>query len=131
MPTLPRRLPCRASRERQSSEAGVVSLELAAALPVVLLILMFCLWGILAGSLKLRCDDAARASARALARGDNELAMRAQVIGAVRHGATMQVHTSTTLVKVTVTALVPEPKILRRLVHPITVSSTVTMPRER
>lgn len=54
----------------------MVTAETAVALPVVILILAICLGALRLGADQLRCIDAARAGARAAARGDTPAAVR-------------------------------------------------------
>lgn len=60
----------RPAAERFGGDRGSVTAELAAALPVVILLLLTGLTGIDALMVKLRCLDAAAAAARAEARGE-------------------------------------------------------------
>lgn len=69
-------------------DAGMVTAELAVAIPVVVLVLVICLAGLSAAVAQVRCVDAASAGSRAAARGDSparveELARRAAPDGAV------------------------------------------------
>ncbi len=73
---------------RRARSAGMVTAELAVALPAVVLVLALCLGGISLGIDQIRCVDAARLGARALARGETsavvrDLAGRAGPSGAV------------------------------------------------
>ncbi|MEV7607179.1 TadE family type IV pilus minor pilin [Paenarthrobacter sp. NPDC089322] len=62
-------------RTRQK-ETGAVTAEFAVALPAVILLLAFLLAGGAAGITQLRLEEAARAGARALARGDSTEAVQ-------------------------------------------------------
>ncbi|GAA6527531.1 TadE family type IV pilus minor pilin [Intrasporangium sp. DVR] len=69
-------------------DAGMVTAELAVAIPVVVFVLLICLAGLSAAIDQVRCVDAARAGSRAAARGDplaevHQLAQRAAPEGAV------------------------------------------------
>lgn len=57
-------------------EAGMVTAETAVALPAVVLVLAVCLGGVRVGVDQMRCVDAARAGARAAARGDADDSVR-------------------------------------------------------
>jgi hypothetical protein len=52
-------------------EQGMVTAEAALALPALVLVAGLMLWAVLAVTAQLRCVDAARATARAFARGDS------------------------------------------------------------
>lgn len=72
----------------RARSAGMVTAELAVAIPAVVIVLALCLGGISVGIDQIRCVDAARLGARALARGDadgtaREVAGRAAPPGAV------------------------------------------------
>jgi hypothetical protein len=82
-PQWPPKLPEPRSRWRRRKEAcrGAVTAEFAVALPAVVLVLGLLLAGSAAGLTQLRLEEAARAGARALARGEDAAA----VGGIVRH----------------------------------------------
>lgn len=81
----------------------MVTVELAVAIPAVVLVLAFCLSGITAVSAQVRCIDAARAGARALARGDDPEAVRALMADAAPPGAEFDIERTGDSVTVTVT----------------------------
>lgn len=60
-----------ADRRNRRRDRGSVTAEMAAALPVVVLLLIVGLTGVTAVSDKLRCVDAAREAARMAARGED------------------------------------------------------------
>lgn len=60
-----------AGRNRRTGSRGAVTAEFAVALPAVLMLLAMLLAGSAAGITQLRLEEAARASARALARGED------------------------------------------------------------
>lgn len=69
-------------------DGGMVTAELAVAIPVVVLVLVACLAGLSAAVDQVRCVDAARLGSRAAARGDSsgsvhDLARRGAPDGAV------------------------------------------------
>src|SRR4051812_19164010 len=61
---------------RSSGDSGMVTAELAACLPVVVLLLAFVVSVTTVGSAAVRAQDAAREAARAAARGDEAAARR-------------------------------------------------------
>ncbi|MBP2264540.1 Flp pilus assembly protein TadG [Pseudarthrobacter sp. PvP004] len=63
-------LPARGRTSRNETERGAVTAEFAVALPAVVLLLAFLLAGGAAGITQLRLEEAARAGARASARGE-------------------------------------------------------------
>ncbi|MGR0159303.1 TadE family type IV pilus minor pilin [Paenarthrobacter nitroguajacolicus] len=63
-------LPARLKATRGGKERGAVTAEFAVALPAVVLLLAFLLAGGAAGITQLRLEEAARAGARASARGE-------------------------------------------------------------
>ncbi|WP_037574654.1 TadE family type IV pilus minor pilin [Phaeacidiphilus oryzae] len=78
--------------------------ELAVALPALLVLAGALLYGVLAASAQLRCVDAAREGARAMARGDTREAALAVARAAAPAGAEVAVSRSGTLVRVAVSA---------------------------
>ena len=65
----------------------MVTAELAVAIPVVVVVLALGLSAVRLGIDEVRCVDAARLAARALARGDSEAAARAAAVAAAPPGA--------------------------------------------
>ena len=61
---------------RRVNDAGMVTAELAACLPVLVLLLAVALSAVSVASLRIRAQDAAREAARAAARGDSGAALR-------------------------------------------------------
>lgn len=72
-------------------ESGMVTAELAVAIPAVVLVLACCLAGVLAGIDQVRCVDAARLAGRAAARGESVAAVRELALRAAPSGATVHV----------------------------------------
>lgn len=68
-------------------ETGMATAEFAVAVPAVILVLALCLTGVSVGIDQVRCVDAARTGARALARGDEAAAVRAITARAGPRGA--------------------------------------------
>lgn len=90
-------------RHRLRGDRGMVTAELAASIPVILLLLAFGLAAIDAGRTRLACVDAARDGALAAARGDDADG-RAAALRLVPQ-ATVMVARSDGFVTVTVTAV--------------------------
>jgi hypothetical protein len=84
-----------------SRDRGSVTAELAACMPVVVLLLLTGLTGVDAVVTKLRCVDAAREGARAAARGDTGISA---ALRAAPDDATVSVRTEADTVQVTVRA---------------------------
>jgi hypothetical protein len=80
-----------ARRERAPVDVGMVTAELAVAIPAVVLVLAICLAGVTAGVDQIRCVDAARVGARAAARGDSSAAVREAALAAGPAGARVTV----------------------------------------
>jgi Flp pilus assembly protein TadG len=66
----------RCSRARVTGERGTVTAELAACLPVLVLVLAVVLSAVSVSAARVRVQDAAREAARAAARGDDVAARR-------------------------------------------------------
>lgn len=73
-------------------DRGMVTAELAASLPVLVLVLAVTLSAIVVGGDRVRAQDAAREAARAVARGDRATASR--LAAAAAPGASLRVTTS-------------------------------------
>ena len=65
----------------------MVTVELAVAIPAVVIVLALVLGGVSLGIDLVRCDDAARLAARAVARGDSASTARATAVRAAPNGA--------------------------------------------
>jgi hypothetical protein len=85
-----------------NDEAGMVTAELAAALPAVALLLVLALSAVATVSDQVRCIDAARAVARAVARGDSDAAAVATGRRLAPDGAHIRVASADATVAVTV-----------------------------
>ncbi|WP_204285733.1 TadE family type IV pilus minor pilin [Microbispora amethystogenes] len=85
---------------------GSVTAETAVALPALVLVLTASLWAVAATGAQLRCVDAARAGARAAARGEAPEQVRAVVLRLAPADATVSVGAGTGTVRVEVTATV-------------------------
>lgn len=88
------------------ADGGSVTAETAMVLPSVLLVLGMLLWGLGAASAQLRCIDAAREVARAVARGDDIATARRAADAVAPRGATVTTWRSQGLVHVRVSARV-------------------------
>lgn len=69
----------------------MVTAETAATIPVVMLVLALVLTSVRVGVDQMRCVDAARAGARAAARGDDDAAVRDLVLRAAPRGSAVTV----------------------------------------
>jgi hypothetical protein len=88
----------------------MATVELAVAMPALIAVLVIALSAVRAGIDQVRCVDAARSAARALARGDREGAAVEQGRVLAPPGATFTVSTGPTTVRVRVIA--PAPPVL-------------------
>jgi Flp pilus assembly protein TadG len=75
-----------------ANDRGMVTAELAACLPVLLLVLAVALSAVAIGADRVRVQDAAREAARAAARGDRPAAAR--LVSAMAPGASVRLTTS-------------------------------------
>lgn len=80
----------RLRRPRRRSDRGLVTAELAATLPALVLVAVLCVWAVGAAAAQLRCLDAARAAARELARGEPPELVRAVAAGRAPPGARVE-----------------------------------------
>ena len=83
--------------------------ETAVALPALVLVLCAVLWGVGAVTAQMRCIDAARAGARALARGEPPAAGRAAAVAAAPRGAAVSMQRQGALIRVQVTSTARPP----------------------
>ncbi|AFR30361.1 TadE family type IV pilus minor pilin [Arthrobacter sp. Rue61a] len=120
-------LPARGRTSRNETERGAVTAEFTVALPAVVLLLAFLLAGGAAGITQLRLEEAARAGARASARGETS----SSVEGIVKRLAGEGVSSSLTNDGewLTVTASAPVGGALGPLV-PWTLSASASAPVE-
>jgi Flp pilus assembly protein TadG len=93
----------------REGDRGAVTAELALAIPVLFAVLGLALWAISAAGLAMDCTDAARAGARAAARGDSDAAVRALVERTGPRDAVLSVERRGALVTVTVRARTSPP----------------------
>lgn len=102
--------PRRRRRRQRKGPDGFVTAELALALPSLVLILAIGLWLQGAVALQARCLDAARAGARAAARGDPDATIRSRLAKVVPEGAGIVIARDGDRVTVTVDSLVDAPE---------------------
>ena len=88
----------------RSSDRGMVTAELAVAIPSVVLVLAMCLVAVGAGVDQIRCVDAARLASRAAARGDDPAKVHALAAQAAPSGARVAVGPAGDGIRVTVTS---------------------------
>ncbi|MFI6878637.1 TadE family type IV pilus minor pilin [Streptomyces sp. NPDC050400] len=93
-----------ARSERPGRDRGFVTAEAAVVLPVLVAFTMALIWAVLATSAQIRCVDAARAGARAVARQEAQDAAVAAAREAAPPGARVEVSREGDLVRVTVRA---------------------------
>jgi Flp pilus assembly protein TadG len=92
--------------KRAVGEAGYVTAETAMVLPVLAILLAVALWAVAVGSAQLRCVDAARDGARAVARGESDAVASAAAQSAAPPGATVELRRQGSRVVVVVSARV-------------------------
>lgn len=110
-------------RRRPGGERGAVTAELALGLPLVLAVTVGLVWLLAAASAQIRVVDAARESARSLARGDSESSARAVGSTIAPDGAEIRVMIKGGRVAVTASADVAGPGGLFDFLPGVTVRS--------
>jgi len=90
----------------EATDAGTTTAETAVVLPVLVIVLLVCVWLLSAVGAQLRCVDAARVAARAAARGDAPGAVQAAGRAVAPTGAEVSVGRVGELVRVDVRAQV-------------------------
>ncbi|MFJ1795385.1 TadE family type IV pilus minor pilin [Kitasatospora griseola] len=105
----------------------MVTAETAVALPALVLLAAMLIWGVVAAGAQIRCVDAARAGARAAARGDSDAA--AVAAAAAPPGAKVTVALDTATARVTVEAPCPGPGRLAAVLS-VRLSATAVSARE-
>nr|WP_281275841.1 TadE family type IV pilus minor pilin [Thermomonospora umbrina] len=93
----------------QSHDAGFATVEIAVALPALLLVTVAALWGVALGDAQMSIVDAARTGARAAARGEPLSAVRTVVARASPDGSTVEVRRTKEITEVAVTVRVRAP----------------------
>ncbi|MGH3374087.1 MAG: TadE family type IV pilus minor pilin [Actinoallomurus sp.] len=99
----------RLSWSRRWGERGLVTAETAVAFPALVVVLAVALWGVSAAAAEVACVDAARAGARAAARGEPETAVRAAVLQAAPPNAHVVLSRDPAITRVVVQAEVRPP----------------------
>lgn len=94
---------------RPGGDQGSVTAETAVAFPALVLLLGVALWGVSAAAAQIACVDAARAGARAAARGEPSPEVRAAVLRAAPSGASVGIHRDPQVTWVTVRATIRSP----------------------
>ena len=88
----------------RAGDRGSVTVELAVALPAIMILLLTGLAAVNAVATNMRCVDAAREAARAAARGESREVVHSVAVRAAPPGATVEVGGSREEVRVTVSA---------------------------
>ena len=109
--------------QEPASERGAVTAELAMGIPLVLAVTVGLVWLLAAASAQIRVVDAARESARSLARGDSEEAARSVASRIAPSGASVTVVLDGGRVTVTASADVDGPGGLFDFLRGVTVRS--------
>lgn len=110
-------------QRRAGGQRGAVTAELALGLPLVLAVTVGLVWLLAAASAQIRVVDAARESARSVARGDSEAAARAVASTIAPDGADVEVVIEGGRVAVTASADVAGPGGMFDFLPGVTVSS--------
>jgi Flp pilus assembly protein TadG len=88
----------------------MVTAEVAAALPTLILVVLAAVWAVVLAITQLRCADAAREAARAAARGEDAAIVREVAEEVAPEGATVKLDSSTDgMLTVEVRARLPIP----------------------
>lgn len=90
--------------ERHGADRGYVTAEAAVVVPSLVLVAGMLLWGVMASAAYIQCVDAARAGARAAARGEHARAVHAAVRSVAPPGARTESVREGELVRVRVRA---------------------------
>jgi hypothetical protein len=107
--TIPASRPSTMAGRRDRGARGAVTAELALVLPLLVAVTIGLVWLLAVGADQLRAVDAARETARALARGDSPAAAVALGERVAPEGATVRVASGDGQVRVTVTGEVTGP----------------------
>jgi hypothetical protein len=91
---------------RDGRETGMVTAELAVALPALVVVMVAALYGVALVTAQLRCADAAAVAARLAARGESSATVQSTALTAAPSGARLQLVDSATTVTATVTVRV-------------------------
>jgi Flp pilus assembly protein TadG len=115
------RSPARLRWRPAAGDRGTVTAEVAVALPALVLVTVVLVWLVSVAAAQIRCADAAREAARALARGDQSASAEALVARTAPDGSSMTSETEKGLVEVSVRATVRPPGSLGHLLPASTV----------
>ena len=118
--------PHRRPRSRPRGCRGSVTAETAVVLPVLVVVLAAGVWALACVAAQLSCVDAARAAARAAARGDDVAAVRATAQRLAPHGAVVEHRPRGDTVEVRVSAEVRPFGGVLRVLPPVPVSGRAT-----
>lgn len=110
-------------RRRSGCERGAATAELALGLPLVLAVTVGLVWLLAAASAQIRVVDAARETARSLARGDSESAARTVGSRIAPDGAAIEMELADGRVAVTASARLDGPGGLFDFLPGVTVRS--------
>jgi Flp pilus assembly protein TadG len=113
-------------RWRRRDDSGSVTAELALTLPTLAIVLVIGIWLQSAVALRAQCLDAARAGARAAARGDADPTIRAQLATTLPRGAAVAISHAGDLVTVSVATQVESPAGIASLVGSPRVTASAT-----
>lgn len=113
-------------RRLHRGDAGSVTAELALTLPTLAIVLVIGIWLQSAVALRAQCLDAARAGARAAARGDADPSIRSRLAGVLPRGATVAISHSGGQVTVSVATQVTAPAGIASLVGSPRVTAAAT-----
>lgn len=113
-------------RDQRRGDRGSVTAELALALPSLILVLAVGLWLQSAVALKARCLDAARAGARAAARGDSDALIRRALAADLPSAAGVSISRSGRQVTILITARADPPAGISALVSGPVLRATAT-----
>jgi hypothetical protein len=91
------------------TDSGMVTAELAVALPALVVVMVAALYGVALVTAQLRCEDAAAMAARLAARGETAVTVRSSALSAAPAGAGLSLATSGTTVTATVSVRVSAP----------------------
>ncbi|WP_240662257.1 TadE family type IV pilus minor pilin [Streptomyces sp. WAC 06738] len=91
------------------ADAGVVTAEAAVAVPALVFLALGLVWALMAAAAQIQCVDAARAGARAAARGEPADDVRGAALAAAPRGADVAVAREGDLVRVRVRGAAPGP----------------------